>query len=249
MRVTATKLAYGMNSCATAGFYGFNNADDYHAFWNNVYCSIDVPSLPADPSPTNGGKIYHIAMQMPEYQTTGYSGVITSVCYSSDCTVTVQYHEYLPKDSCWVYDTPTQFWAVYAVELPDNGCTWQWNFEDTGDYQYDCTNPDCFDFTTVESGTDCSLTNSYFQLLDTQDKFDYYWSKFHVGVQEPTIDFADGYAAYAVHVGECATTGYSVEIPHVCMSKTVQASACLTCSGRRACFARSIRPKRIPGLW
>ncbi|MEM4724467.1 MAG: protease complex subunit PrcB family protein, partial [Candidatus Hadarchaeum sp.] len=69
------KLAEGDQSCAEPGEYGWQYVEGYKQFWKDVHCG-EMPPLPPDPEPIQGGIIYHFGIQLSERPTTGYYIVI-----------------------------------------------------------------------------------------------------------------------------------------------------------------------------
>ena len=120
-------LANGDQSCAPVGEFGWLDDTGYKEFWGNVWCNGELPPLPTDPSPVQGGILYHFGIQIEPQQTTGYYITIDKVCVQ-DCDVFIDYTENIPGDNCNVGQTVTQPWMVGAAELPPVYCAWNWHF-------------------------------------------------------------------------------------------------------------------------
>jgi len=214
------QIGDGKNSCAEPGEYSFENMKDYGQFWYDVNCwepgDGDPPPLPEDPWPIQGGEIFHFAVQLPEFPTTGYYATIDNVCING-CDVYVTYTEIFPNPDCDIFPTLTQPWVIGAVELPypQTGCSYTWHFEKM-EGGYACPDEGCFDFENVAGGMTSECHQAFSMLIKTHDEWEAYWNDCHPGDDMPFIDFEGGMGAYAVHIGERPTTGYEVSVYEVC---------------------------------
>ena len=212
------QLGDGKNSCAAPGEYSFENFGDYEQFWYDVNCwdpdQGTPPPLPEDPWPIQDGEIFHFAVQLPEYPTTGYTVTIDNVCVNG-ADVYVQYTEFYANPDCDIFPTLTQPWIIGAVELKPMGGNYVWHFEKM-EGGYACPGENCYDFVNVAGGMFAECPDPFSMLITSQDEWEGYWNDCHPGDEMPFIDFESGLAAYAIHIGERPTTGYEVSVYEVC---------------------------------
>ena len=164
--------------------------------------------------PIQGGEIFHVAVQLPEYPTTGYTVTIDSVCVNG-ADVYVQYTEFYANPECDIFPTLTQPWVIAAVELNPTGADYAWHFEKM-EGGWACPGENCYNFENVAGGMFAECPDPFSMLITSQDEWEGYWNDCHPGDEMPFIDFESGLAAYAIHIGESPTTGYEVSVYEVC---------------------------------
>ena len=218
-KVPFYQLVDGGHSCAQPGEYGFQYEDGYYEFWKQVNCTEEgqqPPPLPEDPKPVQDGIIYHFGVQLDGRPSTGYYLTFDEVCIDG-CDVYIKYTEHIPGPDCEVLWVETQPWAIGAVELPPVYCYWTWHFEKSEEI-YNCPDEPCWGFEIIAEGT-CDGEEPGGWFFDNQLDFHKYWVTYHPQLPIPNINFDGGWGAYAVHVGERPTSGYSAKVYEICQSE------------------------------
>ncbi len=209
------QTAQGSHSCADPGEYGWQHQEGYKQFWQDIHCG-DFPPMPIDPEPTQGGIIYHAGIQLPHRPSTGYFITFDEVCIEG-CDVYIEYTEHIPGPNCNVLWVITKPWAIAAIELPPVYCYWTWHFEKYEEV-YNCPDENCWDFETIMSGQFSECEGPLGWLIDSPQEWYGYWMECHPQLPIPPYDLPQGWGAYAVHIGERPTSGYSVEVFEICES-------------------------------